>query len=28
MKFKELAELFLGKPISEVQKIEIESLTG
>jgi glutamate racemase len=28
LKFKELAELFLGKPISEVQKIEIESLTG
>jgi glutamate racemase len=27
MKFKELAELFLGKSISEVQKIEIESLT-
>ena len=28
MKFKEIAELFLGKPISEVQKIDIESLTG
>jgi glutamate racemase len=28
MKFKELAELFLGKPISEVQKIDIESFTG
>ena len=27
LKFKELAELFLGKPISEVHKIEIESLT-
>ncbi|MDR3668904.1 MAG: glutamate racemase, partial [Ignavibacteriaceae bacterium] len=27
LKFKELAELFLGNPISEVQKIEIESLT-
>ncbi|MDR3609751.1 MAG: glutamate racemase [Ignavibacteriaceae bacterium] len=28
MKFKELAELFLGRPISEVQKIDVESLTG
>jgi len=27
LKFKELAELFLGKPISEVHKIDIESLT-
>src|ERR1035437_64320 len=27
LKFKELAELFLGKSISEVNKIEIESLT-
>ena len=27
MKFKELAELFLGKPISDVQKIEVELLT-
>lgn len=26
MKFKEVAELFLGKPITDVQKVELETL--
>ena len=26
-KFKEIAELFLGKPVSAVNKVELEALT-
>jgi len=26
MKFKEVAELFMGKPISDVQKVDLEAL--